>query len=422
MSRAEPVGGHDFAAIMARLGPWPGRGLPVAIAVSGGADSMALACLARQWRDDVVGLVVDHGLRAESRREAEETVSRLAALDIPTRLLVLDGLERGPRMAERARRMRYQALFAACREIGALDLLVAHHAGDQAETVMMRQRAASGADGLAAMALVTPMADVRVVRPLLAFDKASLYATVRAAGVAWVEDPSNADLRTERARARQALARDAALDASLRGAAMQAGATRMAQDREDTRWLAAHVRYHAGGWVVLPAALAPVRVLAALIRVIGGHDYPPRRDGVAALARNPQAATLAGVRILPWRDGQWLLAREEAAIAPPVPARTGAMWDRRFVLHARRSPPQWRIGAAGPVAAWWPAGRGRSVWPASVLRTLPALWYGNDVMAVPHMGLYRDCGVADAVFMNQPPHPVLPGGLFGGGASYAGGV
>ncbi|MCE2575404.1 tRNA lysidine(34) synthetase TilS [Komagataeibacter sp. FNDCR2] len=422
MNRVEPVSMHDFATVMARLGPWPGRGMPVAIAVSGGADSMALACLARRWRDNVVGLVVDHGLRAESRHEAEETITRLSALGIPGRLLVLDGLERGPRMAERARRMRYQALFAACREIGALDLLVAHHAGDQAETVMMRRRAASGEDGLAAMALVTPVADVRVIRPLLAFDKASLYATVRAAGVTWVEDPSNADLRTERARARQALARDTGLDARLRAGAMQAGATRMAQDRDDARWLAAHARYHAGGWVVLPAALAPVRVLAALIRVIGGRDYSPRREGVAALARHPRAATLAGVRIMPWRDGQWLLAREETAIAPPMPARAGAEWDRRFVLHARRLRPQWRIGAAGPVAAWWPAGRGRSPWPACVLRTLPALWYGNDVMAVPHTGLYRDCAAADVAFMNRPPHPVLPGALFGGGGQYAGGV
>lgn len=414
VSGSDPVSLPDFATIMARLGPWPGAGLPVAIAVSGGADSMALACLARQWRQDVVALVVDHGLRAESRREAEETLTRLAALGIPGRLLTLEGLERGPRMAERARRMRYQALFAACRDIGALDLLVAHHAGDQAETVMMRSRAASGDDGLAAMALVTPVADVRIVRPLLAFSKASLYATVRAAGIAWVEDPSNADLRTERARARQALACDGELDARLRAGATQAGAARMAQDHDDARWLAAHARYHAGGWVVLPAGPVPPRVLAALIRVIGGRDYPPRRDSVAALAHGPKAATLAGARIMPWRDGQWLVAREEAAVAPPMAARSGAVWDRRFVLHARGLPPQWRIGAAGPVAAWWPGGRGRSVWPACVLRTLPALWSGNEIMAVPHMGLYRHDAAGDAVFMNQPPHPVLSGALFGG--------
>ncbi|QBL93840.1 tRNA(Ile)-lysidine synthase [Komagataeibacter saccharivorans] len=413
MEAAEPVGQQGFDAIMTELGPWPGQGIPVAVAVSGGADSMALAILARRWRTDVIALVVDHGLRAESRTEAEQTVARLSMLGIQARLLTLEGLERGSRMAERARRMRYQALFAACRDLGALDLLVAHHAGDQAETVMMRGRAASGQDGLAGMALALPVTDVRLVRPLLAFTKSALYATVRAAGVTWVEDPSNADLRTERARARQALRQDAVLGGSLFAQARQAGQARMAQDRDDALWLAQHARFHPGGWVVLPAGLAPPRILSALIGVVGGRDYPPRRDAVAGLVHAPRAATLAGVVIVPWRDGQWLLAREEAAMAPCVSAGAGAVWDRRFVLRARHVPKDMYIGAAGPVARWWPAGQGRSGWPACVLRTLPALWHDGRVMAVPHMGLCMHDGIADAFFVNQPPHPAFSGALFG---------
>ncbi|GBQ56299.1 tRNA lysidine(34) synthetase TilS [Komagataeibacter swingsii] len=412
MLSAEPVSPSRFAAMMASLGPWPGQGVPVAVAVSGGADSMALAILARQWRHDVVALVVDHGLRAESRSEAEQTLTRLSMLGIPAHLLALTGLARGPRMAERARRMRYQALFAACREIGALDLLVAHHAGDQAETVMMRRRAASGDDGLAAMAAAIPVADVRIVRPLLGIAKAALYATVRAAGVAWVEDPSNHDLRTERARARLALAHDGGRGARLLATAWHAGAGRMARDGADARWLAAHARFHCGGWVVLPTALAPARLLSALIGVVGGRDYPPGREAVERLAHAPRPATLAGAAIIPWRDGQWIIAREESALAPPMPARAGDAWDRRFVLRARSLPSGWTMGAAGAVASWWPPGRSRSIWPARVLRTLPALWHDGRVMAVPHMGLRMlDC-VADAVFVNQPPHPVLPGAMF----------
>nr|WP_048857042.1 tRNA lysidine(34) synthetase TilS [Komagataeibacter xylinus] len=414
MTSAEPVNPSRFSAMMASLGPWPGAGVPVAVAVSGGADSMALAILARQWRRDVVALVVDHGLRAESRTEAEQTLARLSTLDIPGRLLVLTGLERGSRMAERARRMRYQALSAACRQIGALDLLVAHHAGDQAETVMMRARADSGDDGLAAMAIVTPTVDIRIVRPLLAFPKAALYATVRAAGVAWVEDPSNHDLRTERARARQALAHDGGHAARLLMEARRAGAGRMARDAADARWLAAHARFHCGGWVVLPAGLAPARLLSALIRVVAGRDYSPARDAVERLVHAPRPATLAGAAIIPWRDGQWIIAREESAVSPPVIARVGEMWDRRFVLRAQHLPHGWTMGAAGAVASWWPGGRPRSIWPARVLRTLPALWHDGRVMAVPHIGLRTQDCVADAVFVNQPPHPVLPGTMFYG--------
>ncbi|QHC35479.1 tRNA lysidine(34) synthetase TilS [Komagataeibacter xylinus] len=414
MQPSEPVSPARFAARMAALGPWPGPGTPVCVAVSGGADSMALAILARGWRQDVAGLVVDHGLRAESRQEADQTVARLTRLGIPARLLVLEGLARGPRMAERARRMRYQALFAACRDLGALDLLVAHHAGDQAETVLMRQQAASGDDGLAAMAVATDMADVRLVRPLLGVGKAALYATVRAAGAQWVEDPSNADLRTARARARQALATDSSVAGTLLADALRAGRARHARDTHDARWLAAHARFHPGGWVVLPPDLAPARLLSALIRVVGGRDYAPAREAVAALAARPRAATLAGVALIPWHDGQWLVAREEAGLAPSMAATAGAIWDRRFILHASPLPPGWRVGAAGPVAAWWPHGRRRSCWPARLLRTLPALWHDGQVKAVPHMGLRaHEQAAAHAVFMNQPPHPVIDCAVFG---------
>ncbi|WP_130730705.1 tRNA lysidine(34) synthetase TilS [Komagataeibacter xylinus] len=419
MQLSQPVSPARFSARMAALGPWPGPGAPVCVAVSGGADSMALAILARGWRPDVTGLVVDHGLRAESRVEAEQTVARLARLGMPARLLALEGLARGPRMAERARRMRYQALFAACRDLGALDLLVAHHAGDQAETVLMRQQAASGHDGLAAMAVATDMADVRLVRPLLGVGKDALYATVRAAGVDWVEDPSNSDLRTARARARHALAADSALAGTLLADAGQAGQARQARDMQDARWLAAHARFHPGGWVVLPPDLAPPRLLSALMRVVGGRDYAPAREAVAALVARPRAATLAGVALMPWRDGQWLVAREEAGLAPSMEAAPGAIWDRRFILRTPALPPGWRVGGAGPVAAWWPHGGRRSCWPARLLRTLPALWHDGQVKAVPHMGLRaREPFAAHAVFMNQPPHPVLDCAVFGGSGHY----
>ncbi|NPC67679.1 tRNA lysidine(34) synthetase TilS, partial [Komagataeibacter sp. AV436] len=60
-------------------------------------------------------------------------------------------------------------------------------------------------------------------------------------------------------------------------------------------------------------------------------------------------------------------------------------------------------------------GRGRSCWPARLLRTLPALWHDGQVKAVPHMGLHaREPFATHAVFMNQPPHPVLDCAVFGG--------
>ncbi|EFG82912.1 tRNA lysidine(34) synthetase TilS [Novacetimonas hansenii] len=408
------IGDAGFARCMQALGPWLPDGpdaVPVAIAVSGGADSLALALLTRRWRRAVVGLVVDHGLRAESADEAARTVRCLAEMDIPARLLRLRGLLRGPRMAERARRLRYQALCHACRELGCLDLLLGHHGDDQAETVMMRQRASSGPDGLAAMAQAVAGTDVRFVRPLLGVCKADLYATLRHAGIDWVEDPSNTDLRTERARARHALSTDAQLRRVCLQTAQQAGGRRMARDAQDAQWLAAHARFDAGGWVGLPRMLPPERVLSALVRTVSGHEYPPSPGGVAALCAVPRAATLGGACLLA-HGGEWLLAREEAAMQGHVRARAGICWDGRFVLHvdgvadgAVPALSDLYVGAAGAVATWWPRERGRPPFPARVLRTLPALHRGGRVVAVPHMGVFAPGMEQGWRFAFAPPCP-----------------
>ncbi|WP_338029621.1 tRNA lysidine(34) synthetase TilS [Gluconacetobacter tumulisoli] len=412
-----------FGRVMAGLGPWvpDGPDMPaVGIAVSGGADSLCLAFLAARWRRAVRALVVDHGLRAESGQEARLTLDRLHGLGIPADLLVLDGLMRGPGLADRARRARYAALTQACRQAGIVDLLLGHHADDQAETIVIRRRAASGPDGLAGMAWISSTADLRLVRPFLGFGKERLRATLRHAGLAWVEDPSNADRRAERARVRDALARDPDHAARAGRSAARAGRARMAADRDQAAMLAARAEYAPGGWVALPADLLSARILASVLRTVSGRDYPPPRQAVAALVNAPRAATLGGACLVPAgpalrRAGLvWLAVREESAMADAVPARSGACWDGRFVLWA---PPGTVLdgvtfGAAGPVARWAPPGW-RSRWPARAWRTLPALHRGGRVAAVPLAGICHVPDLAGVRIALLPGTTVAESGLFG---------
>ncbi len=132
MSATGPLTPDEFAALLAPLGPFEPR-VQLAVAVSGGADSTALALLADAWArargGAVLALIVDHGLRAESAAEAALTMARLAARGIAARVLTLRGLERGPALAARARAARYAALEAACRAAGVVHLLLGHHAG-----------------------------------------------------------------------------------------------------------------------------------------------------------------------------------------------------------------------------------------------------------------------------------------------------
>ena len=103
-----------FAAEMDRLGPFEPRPL-LAVAVSGGADSMALALLAQTWvsrRDgEVIALTVNHGLRTEASAEADLTLRRLAARGIQGHKLTVRELARGPALAERARDARYRCCW-----------------------------------------------------------------------------------------------------------------------------------------------------------------------------------------------------------------------------------------------------------------------------------------------------------------------
>lgn len=372
---ASALSAPEFAALLAPLGPWDGP-RRVAVAVSGGADSLCLALLARGWGDPTA-FIIDHGLRPEAAAEAAWTAATLQSKGIPARVITLNGLQRGPAMAARARTARYAALTAACREVGLVDLLLGHHAGDQAETILMRRRQGSGPAGLAGMAALTEHHSVRLVRPLLGTAPDRLRQTLRQVSQAWVEDPSNADPQATRSRLR----------AELAGQTPDLGhdeaAARTVAEAAAAAELAHRAAIHPAGFaIVSPGPLSPA-ALGALLRAIGGHGYPPAPRAVAALAAGLRSATLAGVRLLPaGRLGPgWLLVREAAALAGPVPLADGAVWDRRFrVTGAVAS--GCTLGALGPDAAQF---RRRCCWPSAILYGLPAIRCNNVLCVVPHL-------------------------------------
>jgi tRNA(Ile)-lysidine synthase len=386
------VSDAEFAALMARLGPFePAPHL--AAAVSGGADSLCLGLLADRWARTrggrITALVVDHGLRLVSAAEAAQTCAWLGQLGIATRLLTLTCLAHGTGLSERAREARYAALESACREMGIVHLLLGHHAADQAETVLMRKLAASGPAGLAGMAALRETRWVRLLRPLLPVAPVRLRATLREAGVSWVEDPSNADPTWLRGRLRS-LRRDAdgigpATRALVQVAAMH-GIARAEADHAHAAVLADRVRFYSEGFAVLTPGPMPRDAFARVVAMIAGALRPPAADQSEALAASLRPATLGGVRLLQAdRLGPgFLVVREEAAMAPAVPARPGASWDGRFRLTDAAIPPSGAmLGALGADAS---RVRRRARLPAAVLRTLPCVRVNTALFAVPHLG------------------------------------
>jgi tRNA(Ile)-lysidine synthase len=180
----------------------------ILIALSGGADSVALTALLAAWAErteeppPLHAATVDHGLRAQSALEAARCAEQARALGLPHRILRWDGPKPASGLQEAARNARYALLAAHARSIGASHVVTAHHADDQAETVLMRLCAGSGIGGLAAMRETSHREGVTHVRPLLAIRKAALAAFCAGRGLAAIDDPSNADPRFARARMR----------------------------------------------------------------------------------------------------------------------------------------------------------------------------------------------------------------------------
>ncbi|BCW88426.1 tRNA(Ile)-lysidine synthase [Alphaproteobacteria bacterium SO-S41] len=264
-----------FADALAVLDP-PG---PLALAVSGGPDSTALMHLAAGLKPVV--FTVDHGLRDASAGEAAEVGAWAARLGLVHETLRWEGEKPVAGLQNAARAARYRLLSAAALRHGAAALLTGHTLDDQVETVAMRRGKGSGAIGLAGMAsqVRLPGSEARLVRPLLGVRKAALVAYLDELGQAYVTDPSNANLRFDRARLRAAGVEDIPVEAiaAAQGVRLRLERAALAFLESAAVLDGAHfILANRGALVALEAELADV-VLTALLRRAGWGDHPGTR-------------------------------------------------------------------------------------------------------------------------------------------------
>jgi tRNA(Ile)-lysidine synthase len=191
----------------------------ILVAVSGGPDSMALLALLAEWRpDSIFAATVDHGLRPGSRAEALAVAEFCGHIGVAHNILDWETPKPRSGLQQAARSARYALLCDCVRSRDLTCLVTAHHADDQAETLLMRMTSGSGIAGLAGMRIETPRHEslvqpegarpVRHLRPLLglsnfAISKQRLVDTCVQRSIPFVSDASNGDLRFERARVRR---------------------------------------------------------------------------------------------------------------------------------------------------------------------------------------------------------------------------
>ena len=406
---ARPVSREEAHGLLAPLARFP----RVALAVSGGPDSLALMHLAARWRAErgegpaLTVLTVDHGLRPGSGDEAAMVGRAAGALGLPHAILTWEEQgTKGTSLQARARAARYalMAAYACAHDIPAL--ATAHHLDDQAETFLMRLKRGSGLDGLSAIPEQGSWAGLTLLRPLLDVPKARLVATLEDAGLPFAVDPSNVDARFERARMRESTDALAKLGLTPEAVALSARRLRRARAALDAAahdFLARHAETSEAGYAVIDAAVltaAPeeiaLRALSRLIAAIGGAVDPVRLAKLEALLAAikkdaDKAHTLGRCRMEP-RQGRLFIFREMRKAGLPVlmlQPGEGALWDNRFTIE---------LGGAAPSAitvralgeSGWHRLRALEVLPPSLprlaARTLPACWRGETLLGLPILG------------------------------------
>lgn len=311
-----------FKAALDRLNPEGGR---IGLAVSGGPDSLAMLLLAQEAIPGAFEVAtIDHGLRPEAQEECALVVAACAERGVPCEMLRLD-VAAGNVQAS-ARFARYSALGRWAQGRRLVGVATAHHADDQAETVLMRLNRASGLEGLTGIREKLEMpydgfgpgTVFSVIRPLLEFRRTQLALVVAAAAIKTAQDPSNEDDAYDRVRMRKALANADWLDAG----AIATSARHLAEARTALNayfldfWEANVSRVEHDGEVYIrlkiPAGAARFLVLKAVDWSLRGVGGDPRGGDVARLVVRLEAGergNVAGVLATVQAD-EWYFRRE----------------------------------------------------------------------------------------------------------------
>ena len=185
----------------------------LAMAISGGSDSMALSVLLSRWSKNhsinLYALIIDHCLREESRDEAFTVSKRLQDLKINNQILRWEKGKQFKKISKSyqddARQARLKLMSEWCKSNNINTLFMGHHADDQLETFFYRLIRGSGVEGLSGMSSDINLHSLRIIRPLLNFPKSRLVETCKLYNLSWVEDPSNNDKKYLRVKIRKIL-------------------------------------------------------------------------------------------------------------------------------------------------------------------------------------------------------------------------
>ena len=388
---------------------------PIALAVSGGPDStamMQIAALSKKLKNsNVTVIVIDHGLREESKNEANIVCKNAKLFGFKFKILKWDGVKPKTRIQEIARKTRYKLMTSWCKKKGIEKLFLAHHLDDQVETFLMRLGKGSGVDGLAVMDFVTETSSLKLVRPFLEIPKTRFIEILGITNLEWISDPSNFNSDYKRSRIRKILpilSKEGINSKQIGLVIKRMRSAKHALNSQTNTLLKKYlsnvdnVAYFLNKELFKDAKEKEIllRVLEKIFMNISGSIYPPRRNKLENILswilenNNVKAKTLTGV-VVRKRKSEFIFYREpddcyKSVNIRPLTSRYSC-WDDRFFLKANKSN-NLQIRALGDVGITILKEekilkrQGFQNVPLSAWKTVPAVWSKKRLISVPTLG------------------------------------
>ena len=402
----------------------------LAVALSGGSDSMALVLLINVWAltrgGQITALTVDHKLRPESSFEAERVKEWMQRRGIRHQILSWSGTKPKTAIQSQARNIRYQLIDDWCRDNHVLHVLLGHTADDQAETYIMRLFRKSRPAGLSGMSSIRELKHCRLLRPLLSTRRQMLRNFLTHSGQNWLDDPSNKDHRYSRTGARSLIKSGFFSTNSLCETARDYGYLRIdAEEAIDQFLTSAGSLDPAGYFIINRMSLRSVEndtgllALGRAIASVGGNWHIPNFTSLKSILEfcvgsSLKPRTLGRCLIIP-KPSEIIICREARNLpdAQRLVKRTSFLWDGRVRVTVGSIPRgYWRIGAAGSLA--W-AEKGPQNWEYMQWRALPKPFRMSLPVLIGPMGVFsaplltyncsRDEGV-EVKMVFQPNRPL----------------
>jgi tRNA(Ile)-lysidine synthase len=325
----------------------------VALAVSGGSDSIALLYLATEWAKSrkirLVVLSVNHNLRPESSKEIEFV--RVVAAQFSHEFYELSWDNGGNKVAiqARARAARYKMMSEKCRELGINTILTAHHLDDMLETYLMRKNKKNGILGLSYSNSFF-YNNIHVFRPLSLFLKSELLNYLNSINVKWVEDESNSLDIYERNRIRMDifnLAEEKKSELFVEMRAINEKAYELNKNLISA--IAESVSINNFGFAIIDLAKIKdkcldiqIYVINYVLTIVGGKDYLPRFRSTVRIINKLETMqkidnSLHGCILKQIKDKLFILRESSEIDSNPTKLNDYIFWDNRFIIETNKS-------------------------------------------------------------------------------------